>query len=128
MHGGMAACRKACPRRYSSAVGLFADGWKIHLRVAAQAKVVVARDKHLLMNRSVYLVAGGAAFRDGFMFKNKRALLFFMTIEASFVDSLKGSRGPGTDFRAVGAVAGSAVHFAFEHGMMMRQAEFHFLF
>lgn len=66
---------------------LFADDWKIHLGVAAQTEIVIRGYKHFRMHRSMDLMAGRAAFTESFMFKDKRAALFFMTVETGFIDT-----------------------------------------
>jgi hypothetical protein len=70
-------------------------------------------------------MAGGAAFAQGFVFENKRAALFTMTLRAGFVEARHGEAAGGFhDFVAVRVVAVHAVHLAFDDGMMLRKTEF----
>ena len=97
----------------------------LHLRVAAQAKIRVACDKHLLVDRAVGIVAGGATFAHRRMLENKRAHLVAMTLRAAFV--LPRHRESVRRFQNVAAVrvmALHAIHVAFDHGMVLRQTEF----
>jgi hypothetical protein len=124
--GRVAARGKTRTCRHAASVGLFADGRKIHLRVAAQAEVIVARYQHFRMQGPVHLMAGRAAFTHGLVFKHKRPALFFVAFKTRLVDPFQTRRGPGFDVRTVRAVAGGAVHLAFQDRMVVRQAEFHF--
>lgn len=95
------------------------------LRVAFQAQVVVALDQQLRVDRAVGVVADGAAFTHGFMFKDERPGLFAMTLGAGLVKPRHGEAAGGLhDVVTVRVVALHAVHFAFDDGMMLRQVEF----
>ena len=63
-----------------------ADVGQTCLRVAAQAKVGITGNQHLVIYGSVNFVAGGATFAQGFMFPNKGASLFLVTFKAGFID------------------------------------------
>ena len=73
--------------RQPPAMNLFADHRKIHLRMAAQTQIIITRNEHFGMHGSVDLMAGYTAFADRLMFKDKRATLLFVTVEAGLVDS-----------------------------------------
>ena len=105
---------------------LLPDDRKIDLGVATEAKIVVARNEHFLMDRAVHLVTGRATFTDRFVFPNKRTALFFVAFKTSFVNILKRRGRPGPDVFAVRAVAIGAIHLPLENGMMKRLAKFHF--
>ena len=47
----------------------------LHLCVAAQTKVRIGFDQHLLVDGTMRVVAHGASFTHGFVFKNKRMRL-----------------------------------------------------
>src|ERR1051325_10007818 len=84
------------------------------LQVAFQAKVVVAFDEELPIDRAVREMATGAALATRFMFENKRAALFAMTLRASLVESRhRKSAGRLHDVMAVRIVAIHAVHLFF---------------
>ncbi len=117
---------EASPLEHTPSMVLFADDWEIHLSVAAQTEIIVRGYKHFGMHRSMHLMAGRATFTESFMFKDKRAALIFMTVEAGFIDTFQCCCGPGSNIRAVGTVAGRAIHFSFEHGMVMGAIEFYF--
>ena len=61
---------------------------KIRLGMTAQTKIVVAHNQHFFMNRAVDLMAGGAAFARRFVLKHVRAALFFVALEAGFINIL----------------------------------------
>lgn len=89
---GVAASAKTGPLRQAAGMVLFADRRKIRLRVAAQAQVVVPDHQHLLVDRAVYLVAGGAALLQRLMLPHKGTPLLFVTLEAGLVDVGQGGR------------------------------------
>ncbi len=123
----MATGAETSSLRQTGAMVLFADCGEIYLRVAAQTKVVVAHNQHLIVDRAVHFVARRATFAQGFVLPNKRAALLLMAFEASFVDILHARRGPGAHIIPVRAVAIHTTHLAFQNRMMVRQAEFHLL-
>ena len=101
------------------------DGRALNLQVALEAKIVVALDEELVVDRPVRLVAGGASFAQGFVFENERATLFAMTLRAGFVEARHGEAAGGLhDVVAVRVVTIHAVHLAFDDWMMLREAEF----
>ena len=86
VHRRMTSGRKASALRQPASVELFADDRKIHLRVAAQAQIIIPRHKHFCMHRAVDLVASRTPFANGFMLKDKRTALFFVAIKTGFID------------------------------------------
>ena len=97
----------------------------LRLRVAAQAKIWIVFNEHLLVNGAARVVANDAAFAQSFVFKNERACLGLMTLRAIFV--LPRHRQSASRFEniaAVRVVAIHATHVAFNDGMMLRQTEF----
>ena len=71
------------------------------------------------------LVARGAALPQSFMFENKGASLFAMAFGTCLVLSRHGKPARRFhDVHAMGIVALGAIHFAFQHRMMLRQIEF----
>jgi len=72
----------------------------------------------------VRLVAGDAAFAQGLMLKHKRPALFGVALEAGLILAHYICSAASFDDRPlVRVVAIRATHFAFQHRMMMRQAE-----
>lgn len=103
-------------RRYSRA---------LHLRMTAKAKIRIVLHQHFAVGGTVRRMADGAALAHGFVFENERLRLLEMTLRAALVHSRHGeSAGRFEDVAAVRIVTLNATHFAFDHGMMLRQAEF----
>ena len=86
MNRCMACCRPAGTTRERCCVTAITDYREISLRMATQAKVQVPHDKHFFMNGAVDLMAGGAAFTERFMLKNKRPALLLMAFKACFIN------------------------------------------
>ena len=59
----------------------------LDLQVALEAKVVVALDKELAIDRAVRAMANDAAFAQRFVLENERTALFAMTLGAGFVQA-----------------------------------------
>ena len=101
-----------------------ADGGGM-FEMALQAEISVALDEHLLVDRAVRVMAGGAALAHGVVFKNERSFLRCMACGAGFSFILETGCAPAFDGVAlVRVVALGAAHFAGEDGMAVRQAEF----
>jgi hypothetical protein len=95
------------------------------LRVATQAKIRIAFDEHFPIDRTVRVVADGAAFAQRLVFKNERPRLGLMTLRATLI--LRRHRESARRFENVAAVrivAVGAIHVAFDDRMMLRQIEF----
>ena len=58
-------------------------GCELLLKVALQAEVLVALDKHSVIDRAVRVVTGGAAFADGFVLEHEGTPLCNMAGAAS---------------------------------------------
>jgi len=102
-----------------------ADERALRLRMALEAKVVVALDEHLGVDRAVWAVTNRAAFPHRFVLEDERLGLIAMTLRAGLIEP--GHREAGSGFQDVGSVrvvALDTIHFAFEHRMMFREAEF----
>src|SRR2546427_10281502 len=93
------------------------------LEMALQAKGLVARDKHALVDRTVRRVAGRASFAQGFVLEHKRAELQRVAFAAGFV--FRHQRGAtaldGVSFVRLVAIA--AMDLPFKDRMMMRKVE-----
>ena len=100
--------------------------------MALQTKRLVALVQHPLVDRAVGRVTNGAAFANRFVFVNERSALRGMTLEtgvvraherdaAAFDELLQTCAAAFDRFAFVWIVAIRAAHFAFEHGMMVRQ-------
>jgi hypothetical protein len=74
-------------------------------------------------------MANRTAFAQSFMLKDIRARLFAVALGARLVQPGHGqTSGAFADIRPVRVMALSAVHLAFQHRMMLRQAELRVLF
>ena len=90
------------------------------LEVALQTEVGVALHQHLIVRRAVRIVAGGAAFADGFVLENKGPALSGVALNASIAFGGH-RRAAALDALAfVRIVAVAAGDFAVLNGMMMR--------
>ena len=89
------------------------------LEVAFETERLVARDEHLLIHRTMRLVAGRAAFPQGFMFEDERAELGGMAFAARFI--LGHQRRPAAFDRIspVWIMAVAATDFSFNDWVMM---------
>jgi hypothetical protein len=92
------------------------------LCVAADAEIRVTDRQHLIIDGAVRIVAGGATFTHRRMLKDDRLGLFVMALRAIFVQPRhRQATRRFHDVHAVRVVALHAIHFAFEHGMMLGQ-------
>jgi hypothetical protein len=97
----------------------------LNLQVALEAKIVVALDEELAIDRAVRAMASGAAFAEGFVFVNEGAALFAMALRALFVEAGHGEAAGGLHrVVAVRVVALHTIHVAFDDRMMLRKIEF----
>ena len=55
------------------------------LEMTPEAEALVPRDQHSRIHRTVWLVTGGAAFAQGFVFEHKRPELCRVTLAAGLV-------------------------------------------
>ena len=82
----VAACAPASAPGEERAVIASADedfsGLSLLLEMAFQTKVLVPLREHLVINRAVRIVAGGAAFADRFVFENERPALSCVALGA----------------------------------------------
>jgi hypothetical protein len=94
------------------------------LRVAFQAQVIVPLDQHFGVNRTVRVMANDAALPQRLMFIDERLGLLAMTRSARLVEPRHGQAAPWfADVQTVRIVALDAIHFVFEHRMMLGQIE-----
>jgi hypothetical protein len=97
----------------------------LHLRVATQTKISVARHEHFGIDRAVRIMTDGAAFAQRRMLEYKRSRLRLVTLGAILV--LPGNREAARGFHnvlAVRIVALDAVHFSFNDRVMLRKVKF----
>ena len=103
----------------------FLDDRILVLRMASQAKVRVAIDKHFAVDRAMRVVARGATLAHGLVLEHNRARLFTMTLGAAFVESRhRQSAGRFENVVTMRVVALNTIHFALNHGMMLGQIKF----
>lgn len=97
----------------------------LHLRVTFQAKIIVALDEHLGVDRTVGAVTHGASLAQRLVLEHKRLRLVTMTIRTCLVQTPQTQAAGGFHHvRAVRVMALHAIHLPLEHGMMLWQAEF----
>ncbi len=85
-------------------------------------------DQHLIIDRTMDLVARSAAFPKRQMLKHKRSALLFMAFKARLIHVRHRSGRPGPCIRAMGIVAVRAGHMPFQNGMTVRKLKLCFLF
>ncbi len=94
------------------------------LRVATQAKIWIGLHEQLSIDRTVWRVAGRAAFAQGFVLEHDTLRLRAMTTRALLIQSRHGeSTRRLHDVLPVRVVALHAVHLSFAHGMVLREVE-----
>ena len=97
----------------------------LDLCVAAHAKIRVAFDEHLLVDRTVWTMADDAALAHRRMHKDEWSGLVAMALRTAFVLPCHGqSARRFENIAAVRVMALDTVHMPFDNGMMMRQVEF----
>ena len=98
--------------------------WPCSLRMALQTKIIVPFHKHLGINRAVGIVTDGASLAQGLMFVNEWPGLLAMAGGACFVQACHGQAARGlADVHAMRVMTLRAVHFAFDHRMMLGEVE-----
>jgi len=94
------------------------------LGVALEAQVVVSLDQQLGVDRAVWVMADRAAFAHRFVLEDERLGLFAMTLGAGFIEPRhREAVGGFHEVATVRVMALHAIHFAFDHRMMLRQVE-----
>ncbi len=89
--------------------------------MALETKIRVSGLEHLVIDRSVGIMAGGAAFAHRFMLENKRSALGSMASAAGVVLGQQGS-SPAADSRSlVGVVTIAATDLSIQHRMAVGQ-------
>jgi len=131
MYGGVAAGGPASAKLQIEGVIHAADidvalgAWTRLLGVAAEAKIGIRFGQQFGVDRTMRLMTDRAAFTQGGMFVNKWPGLLAMAVGAHFVLARHGQAAGGLhDVHAVRVVALDAVHFAFEHRMVLRIMKF----
>jgi hypothetical protein len=95
------------------------------LRVAFEAKIVVAIHEQLGVDRAVRRMAGHAAVAHRLVFKNMRLGLLAMALRAGLVQPRHRQTARRLhDVHAVRIVALDAIHLAFNDRVMLRQVKF----
>jgi len=96
-----------------------------YLGMTAEAEIGIGLGEQLGIDGAVGAVTDGATFTKGGMFVNERTCLFAMAIGAHFILARHGEAAGGFhDVHAVRIMALDAVHFAFEHRMMLGIVKF----
>lgn len=100
------------------------DAGADHLRVTAEAEIIVRLGEHFFVHRTVRLMANDAAFAQRGVLEDERPRLLAVALGAGLV--VAGERQAALGFHDVHAVrvmALDAVHLAFEDGVMLRKIE-----
>lgn len=93
-----------------------------NLRMAAEAKIGIANGEQLVIDGAVRVVAGRATFAQRGVFKGERPGLLLMALRAIFILTRhRQSAVRFHDVHAVRVVALDAVHFSFQHRMVLRK-------
>lgn len=101
-----------------------ADAGPLHLRVAAQAKVGIGLDEHLVVHGAVRLMAGSATLAHGVVLEDDAARLFAMAGGALLVDFSHDQPARWLhDVASMRVMALDAVHPAFADRMVLGQVE-----
>lgn len=105
-----------------------AAGLGLLLEVALEAEVGIALREQFVVYRAVRVMAGGAAFADGFVFEDEGAPLRDVAAGAGIGVGGDGERSAGRGVAFVRIVTVAATHFAIADGMRVGQLEaaFHF--
>ena len=96
----------------------------LHLGMATQAKVGIGLHEHLVIDGTVRLMTGGAAFAQRFMLKDETPGLFTVTGRALLVQTRhRQAARRFHDVQSMWVVAVDAIHLPLTHRMMLRQVE-----
>ena len=89
-----------------------------------ETEVVVAFDKHFGIDRSVRLMTNGATLPKRFMLEGVDFCLLAMALRTRLVEPRHGQTASGLhDVHAVRVMALNAIHFAFNHRMVLWKIE-----
>jgi len=96
----------------------------LNLRVAFKAKIRVALQEQLAVNRTMRIMADGATLPQRFVFEYKRPRLLAMALGTRFIEPRHGEAARRLEnVPSVRVVALNAIHPAFDDRMMLRQIE-----
>ena len=93
------------------------------LEMAFQAEALIAHLKHFVIHRAVGIMAGGAAFAHGLMFKHERPALGDVAFKAGIVFRVQRGAAPFDGRPLVGIMAVAAAHPAFRHQVVKGEFE-----
>jgi len=100
------------------------DAGTHHLRVTTQTHIRIGLREHFLIDGPVRCVTGRAAFAQGRVFEDDALRLLAMTRGALLVQSRHRETARWFhNVEAVRVMALDAIHFAFAHGMVLREVE-----
>jgi hypothetical protein len=129
MHRGVAARAPATPLLQQHGVRDVADKnlaarLVLNLGVAFEAKIRIALQEQLAVNRTMRVMADGATLAQRFVFEHKRPGLLTVTLRARFIEARHGKASRRLEnVASVRIVALHAIHPAFDDWMMLRQIE-----
>jgi hypothetical protein len=94
------------------------------LEMAAETEVLISLNEHLVVDRAVRFVAGGATFANRFVLEHERPALRDMTFGAGIHLRSQGERTGFDRVAFVGVMAIAAGHLPLHDRVRVRQAEF----
>ena len=102
-------------------------GWRLLLEVAAEAEIGVARNQHLLVNRSMRVVTGRASFAHRLVLEDKRPALSGVALTAGVVLGEQGGSTAPHRRALVRVVTIAATHLPAQHRVTVGQLKLPFL-
>lgn len=93
------------------------------LKMTLEAKIGAPLDKHLVIDRAVWIVASGAAFANRFVFEYERTALRHVALHACFALGHDRSSAPFDGRAAVRIMAVAAGNLSIFDRVMMRRCE-----
>jgi len=101
------------------------SAWPRHLGMATQTQICIRLGEHFSVDGPVGIMADRAAFPQGGVFINERPGLFPVALGAGFIQPRHGqSTRRFHNVHAVRVVALNAIHFPFQHRMMLGKVKF----
>lgn len=103
-------------------------GVLLHLRMAFEAEVIVAFGQQLRIDRAMDIVTGDTTFAQRFVLEDVRFGLLPVALGALRVDAPDERPLGRVNFGTMRIMTGSATHPAFQHRVVILQAEFRLFF
>jgi hypothetical protein len=101
-------------------------GHPLGLEVTLEAEILVALNEHFVIRAAMRIVAGGAAFANGFVFENEWPALLHMALHTGVLLDRHGSAAAANRLAFVRVVTVAAGNFAVLDGMVVWRVELGF--